>query len=199
MTGTANRHTIRTVWDRRPRHEIRPTTALRFFRFNAVSWLTEEAVVTVVPMGGAVPDAAELRRFARRALRGRRLRLVVDDEAPVDMPQAVGEALAEVVAILGEGRPVLVVPQNTQLTTGEAAQLLGVSRPTVVKLMEDGVLPFSRPNSSRRIALHDVLAYKEQRSRQRREALDEMTAEAVDMGVYDQAIGKARGSDDAAA
>ncbi|MFC7246951.1 helix-turn-helix domain-containing protein [Catellatospora aurea] len=155
--------------------------------------------MTVVPMGGAVPDAAELRRFARRALRGRRLRLVVDDEAPVDMPQAVGEALAEVVAILGEGRPVLVVPQNTQLTTGEAAQLLGVSRPTVVKLMEDGVLPFSRPNSSRRIALHDVLAYKEQRSRQRREALDEMTAEAVDMGVYDQAIGKARGSDDAAA
>jgi excisionase family DNA binding protein len=150
-------------------------------------------------MSGAVPDTAELRRLARRTLRGRRLRLVVDDDAPVDMPPAVGEALAEVVAILGEGRPVLVVPQNTQLTTGEAAQLLGVSRPTVVKLMEDGVLPFSRPNSSRRIALHDVLAYREQRSRRRREALDEMTADAVAMGVYDEAIGRVRGSDDAAA
>jgi hypothetical protein len=63
----------------------------------------------------------------------------------------------------------------------------------------NGILLFSRPNSSRRIALHDVLAYKEQRSRQRREALDEMTAGAVDVGVYDEAIGKACGSDDAAA
>lgn len=155
--------------------------------------------MTVVPMSGAMPNVAELSRFARRALRGRRLRLIVDDEAPVEMPQAVGEALAEVVAILGEGRPVLVMPQNTQLTTGEAAQLLGLTRPTVVKLMEDGVLPFTRPNSSRRIALHDVLAYKEERSRRRREALDEMTADAVDMGVYDEAIGKARSADDAAA
>jgi excisionase family DNA binding protein len=127
------------------------------------------------------------------------LRLVVDDEAPVEVPQAVGEALAEVVAILGQGKPVLVMPQNTSLTTGEAAQLLGVSRPTVVKLMEDGVLPYSRPNSSRRIALHDVLAYKERRSRQRLDALDEMTADAVDMGVYDEAIRKVRGSGDSAA
>lgn len=139
-----------------------------------------------------MPDKTELSRFARRPIRGRRLRLVVDDDAPIDVPVAVGDALAEVVAILGQGKPVLVMPQNTQLTTGEAAHLLGVSRPTVVKLMEDGVLPFTRPNSSRRIALHDLLAYKEQRSRQRLDALDEMTADAVDMGVYDQAIRRVR-------
>jgi excisionase family DNA binding protein len=120
------------------------------------------------------------------------LQLVVDGEAPVDVPPAVGEALAEVVSILGRGRPVLVTPQNVEMSTGEAAALLGVTRPTVVKLMEDGVLPFTRPNSSRRVALHDVLAYKEQRSRARREALDEMTADAVDMGVYDEAIRQGR-------
>lgn len=124
--------------------------------------------MTVVPLGAALPDPAELSRFAKRSLRGRRLRLVVDDEPPIEVPRAVGEALAEVVAILGEGRPVLVMPQNTQLSTGEAAELLGLSRPTVVKLVEDGVLPFTRPNSSRRIALHDVLAYKNERSRSRR-------------------------------
>jgi excisionase family DNA binding protein len=150
--------------------------------------------VTVVPTGGDMPDKAELSRFARRPIRGRRLRLVVDNEVPIDIPPAVGEALAEVVAILGQGKPVLVMPQSTQLTTGEAAQLLGVSRPTVVKLMEDGVLPYSRPNSSRRIALHDVLVYKEQRSRQRLDALDEMTADAVEMGVYDEAIRRVRDS-----
>jgi excisionase family DNA binding protein len=148
--------------------------------------------MTVAPIGGTAPDVGDLGRLARRSLRGRRLRLVVDDDTPVELPSAVGEALAQVVSILSRGRPVLVMPQNVELSTGEAAELLGVTRPTVVKLMEDGVLPFTRPNSSRRIALHDVLAYKEQRSRARREALDEMTAEAVDMGVYDEAIHRGR-------
>ena len=124
-------------------------------------------------------------------LRGRRLRLVIDDE-PLDVPSAVGEALAEVVSILGRGRPVLVMPQNIELSTGEAAELLGVTRPTVVKLMQDGVLPFTRPNSSRRVSLHDVLAYKERRSSARREALDELTVQAVESGAYDDAVRRGR-------
>ncbi|WP_189043403.1 helix-turn-helix domain-containing protein [Micromonospora sonchi] len=108
------------------------------------------------------------------------------------MPPVVGEALAEVVSILGRGRPVRVMAENVELSTGEAAAILGVTRPTVVKLMNDGMLPYTRPNSSRRVALHDVLAYKERRSRARREALDELTADAIDMGVYDEAIRRGR-------
>jgi len=144
--------------------------------------------MTMVPMGGKAPDVHELRCFAERALSGGRLRLVVDDDAPLDLPPTAEHALKEVVSILSRGRAVLVMAQNTELTTGEAAEILGVTRPTVVKLMEDGVLPFTRPNSSRRIALHDVLAHKEQRSKSRRAALDEMTADAVDAGFYQQAI-----------
>lgn len=142
--------------------------------------------MTVQPIVGTETDAPHLASLARLNLRGRHLRLVVDGGEPVDVPEPVVEALAEVISIMRQGRAVAVVPQNTQLTTGEAAQLLGVTRPTVVKLMEDGVLPFERPNSSRRVALHDVLAYKERRTRARREALDEMTAELADAGVYDQ-------------
>src|SRR5690349_3181616 len=120
--------------------------------------------MTVVPIGGASPDPQEFEQFDTHLRQGRHLRLVVDQEDPVEIPPAVRDALAEIVAILKQGRPVLVVPQNSELTTGEAADLLGVTRPTVVKLMEDGHLPFSRPNSSRRVTLHDVLAYKDQRS-----------------------------------
>ncbi|WFE41498.1 helix-turn-helix domain-containing protein [Micromonospora sp. WMMD998] len=153
---------------------------------------TSEDLVTVVPAGGSAPDGDELRRFARRSLRGRRLQLIVDGGEPVDVPPVVGEALAEVVSILGRGRPVRVMAENVELSTGEAAAILGVTRPTVVKLMNDGVLPYTRPNSSRRVALHDVLTYKERRSRARREALDELTADAIDMGVYDEAIRRGR-------
>ncbi|HZP55069.1 excisionase family DNA-binding protein [Actinocrinis sp.] len=138
------------------------------------------------PIVGTETDAPHLASLARLNLRGRHLRLVVDGGEPVDVPEPVVEALAEVISVMRQGRAVAVVPQNTQLTTGEAAQLLGVTRPTVVKLMEDGVLPFERPNSSRRVALRDVLAYTERRTRARREALDQMTAELADAGVYDQ-------------
>jgi excisionase family DNA binding protein len=148
--------------------------------------------MSVLPIGGASVDLGELQRFAGRSLLGRRLRLVVDEEDPVELPAVVGEALAKIVSILNRGRPVLIAAQNVELTTGEAAELLGVTRPTVVKLMEDGVLPFTRPNSSRRIALHDVLAYKQRCSTARRQALDELTAEAVDLGVYDEAIRRSR-------
>ncbi|MFI7574148.1 helix-turn-helix domain-containing protein [Micromonospora sp. NPDC049497] len=154
--------------------------------------MASEDLVTVVPAGGSAPNGDELRRFAQRSLRGRSLQLIVDGGEPVDVPPMVGEALAEVVSILGRGRPVRVMAENVELSTGEAAAILGVTRPTVVKLMNDGVLPYTRPNSSRRVALHDVLAYKERRSRARREALDELTADAVDMGVYDEAIRRGR-------
>jgi excisionase family DNA binding protein len=148
--------------------------------------------MTVVPTGGTAPNVGELQRFAIRSLRGRRLRLVVDDEAPMEVPSAVAEALAEVVSILSRGRPVLIQAQNVQVSTGEAAEFLGVSRPTVVKLMEDGEIPFTRPNSSRRVALHDLLAYKEGRSRARRAVLDELTADAVQAGIYDEQIHRGR-------
>lgn len=148
--------------------------------------------MTVLPAGGVEPDGEELRRFAGRFLSGRRLQLIIDGSEPVDVPPVVGEALAEVVSILGRGRPVRVMQENTELSTGEAAAILGVTRPTVVKLMNDGALPYTRPNSSRRVALHDVLSYKEQRSRARREALDELTGDAIDMGVYDEAIRRGR-------
>ncbi|WP_433347801.1 helix-turn-helix domain-containing protein [Micromonospora sp. CA-111912] len=148
--------------------------------------------MTVVPAGGVEPSGEELRRFARRFLRGRRLQLIIDGSEPVDVPPVVGEALAEVVSILGRGRPVRVMQENVEISTGEAAAILGVTRPTVVKLMNDGALPYTRPNSSRRVALHDVLTYKEQRSRARREALDELTGDAIDMGVYDEAMRRGR-------
>ncbi len=140
--------------------------------------------MTVVPFGGNVADLAQLKGFAKQALSARRLRLIIDDREPVDVPAAVSEALMEILSILSRGRPVMIAAQNTELTTGEAAELLGLSRPTVVKLMEDGVLPYSRPSSSRRVALQDVLAYKELRSNARRSALDTVTADAVDSGVY---------------
>jgi excisionase family DNA binding protein len=101
-----------------------------------------------------------------------------------ELPASVRVVLVRVAEVLASGRGVAVMPVDQELTTREAADLLGVSRPTLIKLLDAGEIGYSRPNSSRRIPLEQVLAYKERHSHQRRELLAEMTADAVEMGMY---------------
>lgn len=107
------------------------------------------------------------------------------DGATRTLPPEVYEALMVVVRALSEGKAVTVAPVNTTLTTQEAADLLGVSRPTFVKILDEGGIPFSRPGRHRRVLLADVLDYKEKRRSQRRRGLDELVGLTEDAGLYD--------------
>jgi excisionase family DNA binding protein len=80
---------------------------------------------------------------------------------------------------------VTVAPVSTRLTTSQAADILGVSRPTLIRLLEDGALPYEQPRRHRLLRLDDVLAYKRNQSAQRRALLSEMTRQAVADGLYD--------------
>lgn len=106
--------------------------------------------------------------------------------AQIEVPRSVQGVLVRIAEVLAAGRGVAIVPVDRELTTTEAAGLLGVSRPTLVKLLDAGEIGYSRPNSSRRIPLDQVLAYRDRRSQTRRAILDELTADAVDMGMYGQ-------------
>ena len=102
-----------------------------------------------------------------------------------EIPAPIIDILHRVSEVMAAGRGVLVVPLDQELTTREAADLLGVSRPTLIKLLDSGEIGYSRPNSSRRIPLEQALAYKERRSRKRRDLLAELTADSVEQGTYD--------------
>ncbi|MFI2777804.1 helix-turn-helix domain-containing protein [Streptomyces sp. ALB3] len=101
------------------------------------------------------------------------------------IPPEVYEALMTVVRALSEGKAVTVAPVNTTLTTQEAADLLGISRPTFVKILDEGDVPFSRPGRHRRVLLADVLTYKEKRRSQRKHGLDELVRVTEDADLYD--------------
>lgn len=140
------------------------------------------ATDAVVP---APEERAELVRLAD-LLHERDVRslTLVRGAAEVELPDYVRAVLTRIADLLASGRGVAVVPVDRELTTREAAELLGVSRPTLIKLLDAGEIGYSRPNSSRRIPLDQVLAYKQRRSRRRRQLLDELTADAQDMGTY---------------
>lgn len=140
---------------------------------------------TYVPEGSE-PEAAEVLSFlAAHAERHgaepvRRFLLVGSGEGEqIELPGTVYRALLQVVEALAAGKAVTVSPTEPQLTTQQAADLLGVSRPTVVRMVESGELAAERNGNRRRLLLGDVLAYRERR-RARQYAMLEATAVDLD-------------------
>lgn len=86
----------------------------------------------------------------------------------VEIPEHVYRILRDVVEAMHRNLAITLVPQTMTLTTQQAADLLGVSRPTVVKYLEEGRIPFQRVGSHRRVLLVDVLAFQGQRREQQR-------------------------------
>ncbi|MGB3439955.1 MAG: helix-turn-helix domain-containing protein [Actinophytocola sp.] len=81
----------------------------------------------------------------------------------VELPEELYRVLRKVVQVLQAGLAVTIAPATQTLTTQQAAELLGVSRPTVVRLIDEGHLPHEKVGSHRRIQLRDLLAYRDER------------------------------------
>lgn len=111
--------------------------------------------------------------------------LLGPDGEQVPLPAEVYRVLRQVVDVMRQGKATLVAPQGLLLTTQEAADFLGVSRPTLVKLLEDGAIPFEKPNRHRRVRLQDLLDFRARRQHQQRAALNQLTEEASELGLYE--------------
>lgn len=104
----------------------------------------------------------------------------------LSLPHSVYRVLEQVVHEMARGNAVRVLPVKAELSTQQAADLLNVSRPHLVKLLERGELPFHRAGTHRRVVLEDLLVYKEGRDRERLEALDDITRVSDELGLYDE-------------
>lgn len=130
--------------------------------------------------------------------------LVGPDGQTVALPLEAFRVLTDVVHAMTEGKAITVAPVDQLLTTQEAADFLGISRPTFVKLLEDGRIPYETPGAGRhrRVKLHAVLEYQQEVTHARRATLDELTAEAASVGLYDdppeygEALAQVRGKRD---
>ncbi|WP_229118954.1 helix-turn-helix domain-containing protein [Enemella evansiae] len=93
--------------------------------------------------------------------------------------------LLQVYEAMKRGLAIHVAPLNAQLTTQEAANYLGISRPTLVKLLESGAIPFIKPARHRYVRIDDLIEYAEQLRTERSRILDDMAQEAQQEGLYE--------------
>jgi excisionase family DNA binding protein len=108
------------------------------------------------------------------------------DDERIPIPAALLELIGTALDELAAGRGVTVAALETELTTQEAADLLNISRPFLIRLLEEGAIPFRKVGTHRRIRLSDVLDYKQARDAQAERAYQELVAQAQELHLgYD--------------
>lgn len=110
--------------------------------------------------------------------------LVAPDGTRRAIPPEVFRALEQVANALASGKGVTVAPYSLLLTTQEAADFLGVSRPTLVKLLDGGEMEFEKRNRHRKVTLRALVDYQERSRHERRVALEDLTKSGQLIGSY---------------
>jgi excisionase family DNA binding protein len=105
-------------------------------------------------------------------------------EQTIELPAGAVALLMNILEAMAAGRGVTLIPENAELTTVQAADILNISRPYLIKLLGENALPHRKVGKHRRIRMEDVMAYKNRIDRERETVLDQLAADAQenDMG-----------------
>lgn len=127
-------------------------------------------------------------RLRRMVRKGRPLKLRPENGAPgiqesVEIPAAAAALLVRLLRDMARGNAVTIIPIHAELTTQQAADLLGVSRPFVIGLLDQGKLPHKMVGTHRRIRFEDLLAYRRAAEVERDRALGELARDAQEHGL----------------
>lgn len=149
---------------------------------------TREVLSPVAPTEGEAQLAREAGRRLAAHLGARgdlRLQLIEGDRPgeTLALPEPALNLLLRILTEMAEGNAVTLMPLRAELTTQQAADLLNVSRPYLVRLLDEGRIPHRKVGARRRVLARDLLAYRRRVDADRLRALDELAAQAQELGM----------------
>jgi excisionase family DNA binding protein len=130
-------------------------------------------------------ESAEIQELYRVFLLEKAPALVGPNHESIPIPESIYNILLQVVGYMKEGKGVSVIPVMHELTTQQAANLLGVSRPFLVGVLRRGEIPFHKIGTHRRVYLKDLIAYRAKRDGERKRILNEIARRDIEDGAYD--------------
>ena len=128
----------------------------------------------------AVQASRELSLHRQRA--GDELQVQLEDGKVLRLPKAAADLLRHILNEMAIGNAVTIIPIHAELTTQEAADLLNVSRPFLVRLLEEGKIKHHKVGTHRRIKFKELEAYRLAAEADRKTAMEELAAEAQELG-----------------
>lgn len=135
----------------------------------------------------ALTSSRELVRLIGKEPAGRGLTVRVqpegDQEISLSIPLTAFKLLSQILIEMSKGNAVTLVPVHAELTTQQAAELLGVSRPFLIEQLERGKIPFHKIGTHRRVLFQDLMAYKRTMTEKRLNDLEELAAQAQDLDM----------------
>lgn len=156
---------------------------------------TERQIRRMTPLAAPAEQKAEvvalaklLRGFAHAQPKRPRCELAGPKGERIAIPQSVFYVLARVAKVLARGDAITVVPTEKEITTLQAADLLNVSRQYLVRLLDEGRIPFTKTGKHRRVRIEDLLRFKAKRDEERKATLEELTGLSEDYGGYDDEL-----------
>jgi excisionase family DNA binding protein len=141
--------------------------------------MNEPASPTVEDIRLAKTSSRRLAPFSNQPLSVR----IDDTDEQIELPAVAVRLLVELLSTLAEGNAVALIPIHAELTTQKSADLLGVSRPFLIKQLEQEVIPFRRVGTHRRIAFSDLMKYKREIDSKREQTLNELTKQAQELNM----------------
>lgn len=110
---------------------------------------------------------------------------IEETQDKIIIPSRALKLLGDILKAMSEGKPISIVPVATEVTTQKAAEILGCSRPHLVKLLEEGVIPFTKVGKHRRIMFDDMVKYKQKMKEEQKKHLIELMNADEETGLYD--------------
>lgn len=110
---------------------------------------------------------------------------IEETKEKIQIPLIALKLLGEILKAMSDGKPISIVPVATEVTTQQAAEIIGCSRPHIVKLLEEGKIAYTKVGKHRRIKFEDVAKYKEQLKKDQKQHLIDIMNSDEEIGLYD--------------